>query len=341
MQDLSFAVTYVSELLNSAIRQRASDIHCDPFAESIRIRFRIDGLLQDYHSLPCAHYLAIIARLKTLAALDIAQQRLPQDGRFHWQQQHFRIHTCPSLHGEKMVIRLLPALEQQLSLDKIGLLPTQLTCVKDVLTKRSGIIIVTGPTGSGKTMTLYACLQFLIQQPLQIITLEDPVEIALPGISQIPVRKDFSLAYADLLKAILRQDPDVIMIGEIRDNETAHVAIRAALTGHLVLSTLHTPNAMGCIQRLHQMGIASYHLADSLNLVIAQRLVRMLCPTGMQGRTGLFECLTLTPNMRHLLQDEDWPTRIQLPENFISMRDAGLIKVKENITTEEELRDVS
>ncbi len=332
MQDLSFAVRYVSELLNTAISQRASDIHFDPFAQFIRISLRIDGLLHRHDELACNAYGSVIARLKTLSSLDIAQQRLPQDGRFEWQKQHFRLHTCPCLHGEKMVARLLPTLKQQLTLDTLGLLPAQLNMLQKSLSKGSGLIMVTGPTGSGKTMSLYACLQFLAQQALQIVTLEDPVEMALEGISQIPVRKDYSLSYTDLLKAVLRQDPDIIMIGEIRDSETAQIAIRAALTGHLVLSTLHTSDAFSCVQRLEQMGVPKYHLDDCLNLVLAQRLVRCLCKqcegsgcdycrAGFHGRIGVFECL-------------------QNDEDFTKLHAAGIEKVRQGITTEQEIQRV-
>jgi type II secretory ATPase GspE/PulE/Tfp pilus assembly ATPase PilB-like protein len=335
MQDLSFAVSYVSELLNKAISKKASDIHFDPFAQSIRISLRIDGLLHEHTRLAKETYASIVARLKTLAKLDIAQQRLPQDGRFEWQEQHFRLHSCPALFGEKMVARLLPTLKQQLTLDRLGLLPEQLTSLQAALQKGAGLIMVTGPTGSGKTMTLYACLQQLAQQALQIITLEDPVEMALDNVSQIPVRKAYQLSYAELLKAILRQDPDIIMIGEIRDPETAQIAIRAALTGHLVLSTLHTANSKSCVQRLLQMGVTKYHLDDCLHLVVAQRLLRCLCTDcqgrgcnsckqGYKSRTGVFECLELQAGN----------------ETLFSLHDAAMQKCAQGITSEEEARRV-
>lgn len=283
---------------------------------------RIDGMLRAHQLLPMNHYQAVLTRIKTLSGLDIAQQRTPQDGRmafFHGSYQaQFRVHSCASIHGEKLVLRLIQIADQCLSLDALGLLPEQLGQIQSVLNQPHGLIIVCGPTGSGKTMTLYAMLTYLLQRELQIITLEDPVEIVIEGLSQLQIQRKQQLDFATLLRACLRQDPDVIMVGEIRDEETAHIAIRAALTGHLVLTSLHTPTAQASLGRLKNMGIASYDLDECLRAVIAQRLVRIKQNNQLKGRSGLFECYQ--PHISSL-----------------SLHEAAQIKVQSGLTTETEI----
>lgn len=318
---MTTAVEQVDTILIQALSLSASDIHFDPQPSGCRIRLRVDGLLSFLTELPLPLYQAVLARIKTLSGLDIAQQRLPQDGRliyFHqqWAAQ-FRTHTCACLHGEKLVLRLIQGMEQVLHLDQLGFLPEQFSIVSELLQQTHGLIIVCGPTGSGKTMTLYAILQALKARDLHIVTLEDPVEIALNEISQLQVNRKQQLDFATLLRASLRQDPDVIMIGEIRDEETAQIAVRAALTGHLVLTSLHTPNALASVARLRNMGVAAYDLDECLRAVIAQRLVRLTS----KGRTGIFECY-------------------QPGKNNQSLEEAGQIKIHRGLTTEEELRRV-
>jgi type II secretory ATPase GspE/PulE/Tfp pilus assembly ATPase PilB-like protein len=319
------AVELVTALLSYALEQRASDIHFDPYPEFCRVRLRIDGMIHAHSQLPTAAYQAVLTRIKTLSGLDIAQQRIPQDGRWvYYQADHpaqFRVHTCASIHGEKLVLRSVQAADQGLTLEELGLLPAQFDQVLALLAHTHGLILLCGPTGSGKTMSLYAMLRHLREQHLQIITLEDPVEIALEGISQLQINRKQQLDFATLLRASLRQDPDVIMIGEIRDHETAEIAVRAALTGHLVLASLHTPNATASLARLRNMGIASYDLDECLRAVIAQRLVRVLDQGTLRGRTGLFE--VYQPNQCGLRLEEV----------------AGL-KVQAGITTLEEVQRV-
>lgn len=318
-------VEQVTVILAHALEHKASDIHFDPYAHFCRIRMRVDGVIRPFEELTLPAYQAVLTRIKTLSGLDIAQQRLPQDGRlvfFHDQQPaQFRAHTCPSIHGEKLVLRLIQSVDQSLPLESLGFLTDQLTLMQNLLTHTHGLIIVCGPTGSGKTMTLYAILQALAARDLQIITLEDPVEIAIEGISQLQIQRKQQLDFATLLRASLRQDPDVIMIGEIRDQETAEIAVRAALTGHLVLTSLHTPNATASLARLRNMGIAPYDLDECLRAVIAQRLVRVRQGDDYRGRTGIFECY-------------------QTDVPYLSLDEVGKIKIQAGITTQEEIRRV-
>lgn len=277
-----------TQIILDALAARASDIHFEPAQEHVQVRFRIDGLMSSAHLLSKSDYAQCLVRFKHLAGLDIAQSLRPQDGRFSFEthaRHHFRVHTCPTLMGEKMVIRLLPESQQRLMIGDLGLHPAQETALLRVLHQRAGLIIVTGPTGSGKTMTLYACLEWLKTQPVQITTLEDPVEIPLAGTTQIPILEKQGVTFAHALRAVLRQDPDVILVGEMRDVDTADIAIRAALTGHLVLTSLHSPHATAAIRRLENMQIPLYNLMESVSLIVAQRLVRR--PQG--GRLGVFE----------------------------------------------------
>ena len=275
-------VDYIDKLLNNAIDKAASDIHFEPYQNCYRIRFRIDGILTEVDRLSNSVAEKFAARLKVVASLDIAERRLPQDGRFIFnnienEHIHIRINTLPTLWGEKIVIRVLNSTKNLLSITQLGFSPMQQKAYLNALQQPQGLILVTGPTGSGKTMSLYSGLQQLNTAQLNISTAEDPIEISLEGINQVQINLKIGLSFAKALRSFLRQDPDVIMVGEVRDLETAEIAIKAAQTGHLVLSTLHTNSAIETITRLQNMGIASYNLASAISLVIAQRLLRKLC----------------------------------------------------------------
>ena len=276
-------IRYINELLRRAIREQASDIHLEPFERHCRVRFRRDGMLHEVAHPPVDMADRLVARLKVMARMDIAERRLPQDGRLRLENEHddavdFRVSTVPTLFGEKLVLRLLDATAAGLGLEALGLEADQLATFRAAINRPHGMILVTGPTGSGKTVTLYSALQQLNHSSRNILTVEDPVEIKLPGINQISVNSRIGLDFPETLRAFLRQDPDIMMVGEIRDRETAEIAIKAAQTGHLVLSTLHTNDAPGAITRLVNMGIPRWNIAASVILVSAQRLVRRLCP---------------------------------------------------------------
>ena len=274
-------VDWLDELISEAIIKRASDIHLESYEDSVKIRFRIDGILTDWGKSVNYRGELLISRLKIMAHLDIAERRRPQDGRFTMQNGKnavdIRLSTLPTVFGEKIVLRILDKSNLNLSLENLGFNANLVESLQKILNFSYGMILVTGPTGSGKTTTLYSALQFLNRPEVNIITVEDPIEYFLPGINQTNVKPPIGLTFANLLKNILRQDPDIIMVGEIRDRETAEIAIRAALTGHLVLSTLHTNNALSTIVRLIDMGIETFLLASALKMVISQRLVRKIC----------------------------------------------------------------
>ncbi len=274
-------IQFVNLLLSQAVKSRASDIHIEPQEKSMMIRMRIDGALRDM--VPPARHMqsAIVTRIKILSNMNIAERRLPQDGRFKVKASNraidVRVSSIPTIYGEKIVMRILDAAATSHDLDKLGFGPQYLELMKDSLSQPHGIVIVTGPTGSGKSTTLYSALNYLKDPRKNITTVEDPVEYRLAGINQIQVKSEIDLNFASCLRAILRQDPDIILIGEIRDKETVEIAIKASLTGHLVLSTFHTNDAPSALSRLMYMGIEPYLLASSLNLVVAQRLVRKIC----------------------------------------------------------------
>ncbi|MDN3523870.1 type IV-A pilus assembly ATPase PilB [Halomonas sabkhae] len=275
-------VAFVDSILQDAIKQGASDIHFEPYADQLRIRLRIDGRLHDQAHPPCALRARLAARLKVMARLDISERRLPQDGAIKWRPRHgdavdFRVNTLPTVHGEKVVLRLLDPATALWDLDQLGLNAAQQALYAQALDNPQGMILVTGPTGSGKTVTLYTGLRQLNEISRNICTAEDPVEIKLEGINQVNVLPRIGLDFASTLRAFLRQDPDVVMVGEIRDRETAEIAVKAAQTGHLVLSTLHTNSAAQTLARLADMGIAPFNVASSVSLIIAQRLARRLC----------------------------------------------------------------
>ena len=275
-------VRFVNKILVDAIKKGASDIHFEPYEKTFRVRFRSDGLLHEIANPPVALAGRISARLKVMSRMDIAERRVPQDGRIKMALSRnraidFRVNTCPTLYGEKIVLRILDPASAQIGIERLGFEPEQQKAFLKALDKPYGMILVTGPTGSGKTVTLYTGLNILNTQDRNISTAEDPVEITVPGINQVNVNLKTGLTFAEALKAFLRQDPDVIMVGEIRDLETASIAVKAAQTGHLVLSTLHTNDAPQTLNRLAQMGIPAFNIASSVLLIMAQRLARRLC----------------------------------------------------------------
>ncbi|MCX7705903.1 MAG: ATPase, T2SS/T4P/T4SS family, partial [bacterium] len=276
-------VKFVNSIFMQAIEKRATDIHLEPRQDGVSLRFRIDGVLHEMQAPPKSAYSGIVTRLKIISSLDIGERRLPQDGRIRIvvgpKELDIRISTLPTIFGEKIVMRLLDKDTVLLGMQQLGFEPEELNIFKEALMKPYGMIIVTGPTGSGKTTTLYAGLSFINSPDINIITIEDPVEYAIPGINQVQVKPKIGLTFPAILRTLLRQDPDVIMVGEIRDLETAQIAVQASLTGHLVISTLHTNDTVSTITRLSYMGVESYLLADSLNLILAQRLIRKICPS--------------------------------------------------------------
>ena len=274
-------IRLVSLIITNALETRASDIHIEPFESRLIVRYRIDGVLHEIESPPKRQAAAVISRIKIMANLDIAERRLPQDGRIRLRIQgkdiDLRVSTVQTMHGESVVMRILDKGGVQLNFEKLGFAPDILAKFKEALAQQNGILLVTGPTGSGKTTTLYTALDELNQPDVKILTVEDPVEYQMAGINQIQVKPQIELTFASALRSIVRQDPDIIMIGEIRDLETAEIAVQAALTGHLVLSTLHTNDAPATINRLMDMGVDDYLLTSTLVGVLAQRLVRTLC----------------------------------------------------------------
>ena len=347
---------FVARLIDDAVLQQASDIHIEPFSDDCRIRFRRDGLLSEIATIPPHFAARLITRLKILSQLNIAERRLPQDGRLRLPHSTFdiRMNTCPTLSGEKIVLRLLHTNKFNLDIHALGLTPAQQTLFLSALTEPQGLILVTGPTGSGKTITLYSALHFLNQIEKNISSVEDPVEIELKGINQININTRIGLDFAAALRSLLRQDPDIIMIGEIRDTQTAAIAMQAAQTGHLVLSTLHTNNALETISRLKALGTLAQPFIRTVSLVMAQRLVRKLCVhcktmtadgctychQGYKGRTGIFECLPITEKiMPHILSGNHSQTLQNLlrKQEWISLWDAGQLLVQNGVTTQAEL----
>ncbi len=346
---------FLTRLLDDAVLQRISDIHIEPFADHCRIRFRRDGMLYEVTKLPPHFAARLITRVKILANLNIAERRIPQDGRLPAQYAtlDIRVNTCPMLHGEKIALRLLNANNIKLDMDKLGLTADQLQLFLHHLSQPQGLILVTGPTGSGKTITLYSALNYLNNIEKNISTAEDPIEMQLDGINQININTRIDLDFAAILRALLRQDPDVIMIGEIRDKQTAAIAVQAAQTGHLVLSTLHTNSALDAISRLQSFGISHHHFISAASLIIAQRLVRKRCAhctggcdechQGYQGRTGIFECLPITNKIgTSILSDANLFAlqKIMHEEKYISLREAGNLLITHGVTHEAELSRV-
>jgi general secretion pathway protein E len=379
-------VRMVNLLVTRAVDLGASDIHIEPFEDKLRVRYRIDGVLHDAESPPKGLQPAIISRIKIMAKLNVAERRLPQDGRIRTRipgrDFDIRVSTIPTLYGESVVLRLLDKETMLMGLDQLGFSESVLSGFKDVVSRPYGMILVTGPTGSGKTTTLYAALNTLNSTEKKIITIEDPVEYQLEGVNQIPVKPQIGLTFANGLRSIVRQDPDVILVGEVRDKETAEIAIRAALTGHLVFCTLHTNDAAGAVTRLLDMGIEDYLLASSILAILAQRLVRLVCQncreplegqseagqgatggdidqalvsyrgrgceschnTGYKGRIGIFEFLMVDDEIRHLILTKTSSSTVKASaqkKGMASLRDNGLIKVKQGVTSLAEMLRVT
>ncbi|MDT8335782.1 MAG: ATPase, T2SS/T4P/T4SS family, partial [Desulfurivibrionaceae bacterium] len=292
-------IKYVNSLIDAAVSRRASDIHLEPQEEGLLARFRVDGILQDFESPPHRQQAAIISRIKLMAALDIAERRLPQDGkigmRISGKEIDLRVSTLPTVYGEGIVIRILEKASIILDLDNLGMQPEMEARFRKTLKIQDGVILVTGPTGSGKTTTLYCALNQISNETNKVITIEDPVEYQLKGINQIQVRPEIDLTFAKGLRSIVRQDPDVIMIGEIRDLETAEIAVQSSLTGHLVFSTLHTNDAISAVTRMIDLGIERFLLVSSLRAVLGQRLVRRICPICKENRGLASEVLEELP----------------------------------------------
>jgi type IV pilus assembly protein PilB len=281
------AVALADDLLRAAALRQASDIHIDPERDGVRVRLRVDGLLEEFMRLPTAIQPALCSRIKVMAGLDIAERRAPQDGAFVWRMPgtaerapaDVRVATLPVRFGEKITLRLLESGRDRLTLSRLGMSPEDLAQFERILERPHGLVLLTGPTGSGKTTTLYAAIRCLLDRaPLNILTVEDPVEYEIAGISQVEVESSDKVNFSKALRSLLRHDPDVVMIGEIRDSESLGTAVKAALTGHLVLSTLHTNDAVSAVTRLHDMGLAAHLIAATLRMSAAQRLVRRLCP---------------------------------------------------------------
>jgi len=375
----------VNAIIVEAIQQGASDIHFEPTESGLSIRYRIDGVLQKRHAPPREFQAQMLTRIKVMAKMDIAEHRLPQDGRIKLRhggrEIDFRVSTLPIVYGERTVLRILDRGNVLLGLDRIGMGEKGLASFRKLIHRPEGIVLVTGPTGSGKTTTLYSAISEINGAETNLITIEDPVEYKLSGISQMNVNPRIELDFAKGLRHILRQDPDVIMIGEIRDRETAEIAIQASLTGHLVLSTLHTNDAPSALTRLADMGIEPYLLASSILGVIAQRLVRQICPsckvrykpspeelaelglthprnavffkgtgcsdcfqTGYKGRHGIYELMLITPKIKAQVlksQDAQELRRAALSEGMATLFDQGVDLVAEGITTSAELLRVT
>src|SRR5690606_34052163 len=272
----------LDSLIWEARQLKSSDIHLESFEDRGRVRIRIDGMMVARYSLSKADYPALVNKIKIMSNMDIAEKRLPQDGRIHYEKQgerfDIRVSVLPTLHGEKVVLRLLNSNAADIDIESLGMSEGDLANYLHGVKKPNGILLISGPTGSGKTTTLYATLKYLNKDTTNVLTIEDPIEYTLEGINQVQLRENIGLTFGAALRTFLRQDPDIIMVGEIRDPDTANMAIRAALTGHLVLSTIHTNSAWGTISRLIDMGIPGFLIANTLNTTVAQRLVRLLCP---------------------------------------------------------------
>ncbi|MCJ7543854.1 MAG: GspE/PulE family protein [Phycisphaerae bacterium] len=374
----SHVIRLVNHILSWSVRNEASDIHLEPFENCVKVRVRVDGELQEISPPPRPMYIPMLSRLKVLSKMDIAERRIPQDGSISLtvdqKRVDLRVSTVPTVYGEKMVLRILAKTAIPLDLTKLGFTQKQADDFQVAADSPHGLLLVTGPTGSGKSTTLYATLNLLNKPNVNVMTVEDPVEYKFEGLNQVHVRAQVGLTFASALRAFLRQDPDVIMVGEVRDQETAQICLRAALTGHMVLSTLHTNDALAAVNRLVDMGVERFLLASALRLVEAQRLVRRLCEkckepyqldtetsqkwrldpqqqyfrpkgcelcrnTGYKGRVGLFEVIRVTPKLRDMIA-----AGVGLPEvrkesqkqDMMLLSDAGLDKVRAGVTSLEE-----
>ncbi len=378
-------VMLVTDMINSAVRQRASDIHIEPLEKKVRVRYRIDGALYNKKTYPKGTLAAIVARIKIIGGMDIAEKRKPQDGRITQvvdrMEYDIRVSVLPTVYGEKVVMRLTSKTGLTKEKSQLGLKPDEMVMFDRILRHPHGILLVTGPTGSGKSTTLYTALSELNTEFVNIITVEDPVEANIDGINQVQTNVKAELTFASALRSILRQDPDIIMIGEIRDYETASIAVQASITGHLVVSTLHTNSSAATITRLLDMGVESFLIADSVVGVLAQRLIRKLCPhckkpreatkdekellrvpvdepltiyepggcsmcndTGFFGRTGVYEIMEMSPNLKHLITIKSNTETLKaaaLEEGMHTLRMSAAQYVIEGTTTIRELLKVS
>ena len=353
-------IRMLNALLSQAVAEGASDVHVEPFEASSVVRYRVDGVLRDIVRPRRGLHPALVSRIKIMANLDIAEKRLPQDGRIMLRLGgrpiDVRVSTLPTGHGERVVMRLLDKERSRLEPESLGMSAQMLGAFDKLVNQPHGIVLVTGPTGSGKTTTLYAMLSRLDAGSTNIMTVEDPIEYDLPGIGQTQVNPRIEMTFARALRAILRQDPDVIMIGEIRDQETAQIAVQASLTGHLVLATLHTNDSISAVTRLLDMGIEPFLLSSSILGILAQRLVRKLCPdcrgsgcpkclqTGYLGRTGIYELLQIDESMRtaiHERASEQRLIELALARGFRRLAEDGKRWVDGGITSEEELLRVT
>ncbi len=353
-------IKLVNMMVAQAVREGASDIHVEPEENLLKVRFRIDGILHEKDSPPKHFQSAIISRIKILSDMNISERRRPQDGRFQMKMDNrqidVRVSSVPTVYGENMVMRLLDTSNIILGLDQIGFHKDILETYRNILKKPNGIILVTGPTGSGKTTTLYASLNSINTPDKGIVTIEDPVEYRLAGVRQMQINPDVDLTFANGLRSILRQDPDIIMVGEIRDLETAEIAIQAALTGHLVFATLHTNNASGAMARLIDLGVEPFLLSSSIIGVIAQRLIRTLCKecqgqgckvclnTGYKGRNGIYELLIPNDEIRQLTMSKSSVEEIQkaaINSGMKTLNDDGMSKVEQGMTSKEEILRVT
>ncbi|MBM7578841.1 GspE/PulE family protein [Jeotgalibacillus terrae] len=378
-------IRLVNQLLSAASSQRASDIHIDPQETKVLVRIRVDGVLRTERVLPKHIQAMLTARIKILANIDITEQRIPQDGRIKinvdYKPIDLRVSTLPTVYGEKIVLRILDLSSSLNDIQTLGFNRLNLQRFQSMIEKPTGIVLITGPTGSGKSSTLYAALNKLNSEDVNIITVEDPVEYQLEGINQIQVNSNVGLTFAKGLRAILRQDPNIIMVGEIRDQETAEVAIRASLTGHLVLSTIHTNDSLSTVTRLFDMGVEPFLIASSLSGVVAQRLVRKVCRdcaekheasvsekeifakrgikietvykgrgctscnmTGYKGRIAIHEVLMIDETMRNIILNRESFAKLRevaIKNKTIFLIDDGLLKVKQGITTTEEIMRVA
>lgn len=377
-------VAIVNDIIHEAIRLRASDIHLEPFEREMAVRFRIDGVLQEIATIPRVRIPEIISRVKIMSHMDIAEKRRSQDGRIRITEQgndvDVRVSTLPTDFGEKTVMRLLDKNGFNYNLEAMGMDAPRLALFKKAIQQPNGIVIITGPTGSGKTTSLYAAINFIRKPGINISTVEDPIEYNMTGVNQTQVNAATGMTFANSLRTLLRQDPDVIMVGEMRDRETAEIAIRSSLTGHLVLSTLHTNDAPSAITRLVDMGIEPYLVSSSVSMIIAQRLVRRLCEhckcettvtedirktlglasgvslykglgcsacgyTGYRGRTGIYEVLPVTDHIRSLINEKAYAASIRaaaVEAGMVQLRDHALAKLVDGVTSAEEiLREIS
>lgn len=357
---------FLNSLIAEAYQSYCSDIHFECYETRYRIRFRIDGRLIEKYTLEKHQYISLVNQIKIMASLDIAEKRLPQDGRIFYKDSSarfdVRVSVMPSIYGEKVVLRLLTRHPELLVLDNLGLTRRQLEDYKNAVSRPHGMILVSGPTGSGKSTTLYATLSMLNDIERNILTVEDPVEYTLDGVNQVQVKEDIGLDFSSALRTFLRQDPDVIMVGEIRDRETAEIAVRSSLTGHLVLSTLHTNSALGCVSRLSEMGVSPFLQAETLNLLVSQRLVRLLCPsckrqyehrqgitlyrktgcaecyyTGYKGRKAIYEVIPVDQTIAESIR-QGHISNLDIHKNDLStLADSALTLLREGRTSLEEV----